>query len=65
MLIVFICILHVVLLIILLIPVYCSIWTLVYGFIVVIDVINMECSYIMFYVAELNASKHLFEISAI
>ena len=28
-------------------------------------VINMECSYNMFYVAELSASEHLFEISAI
>ena len=36
-----------------------------YGFIVVTDVINMECSYIMFYVAELSASEHLFAISAI
>ena len=33
--------------------------------IVVTDVIYMECSYIMFYVAELSASEHLFEISAI
>ena len=29
-----------------------------YGFIVVTDVIFMECSYIMFYVAELSASEH-------
>ena len=38
---------------------------LAYGFIVITDVINMECLYIMFYVAELSASEHLFEISAI
>ena len=36
-----------------------------YGFIVITDVINMECLYIMFYVAELSASEHLFGISAI
>ena len=55
MLIVFICLLHVVLLMILAIPVYCSSWTLVLWF---------HC-FIMFYVAELSASEHLFEISAI
>ena len=31
--------------------------------VMVTDVINMECSYIMFYVAEFSASEHLFEIS--
>ena len=56
----------VVLLMILLIPVYCSLMTIVlWYFIVVTDVIFMECLYIMFYVVELSASEHLFEISAI
>ena len=55
MLIVFICFLHVALLMILAIPVYCSSWTLVLWF----------HGFIMFYVAEYSASEHLFEISAI
>ena len=54
----------VVLLMILLIPVYCSLM-IILGFIVVTDVIFREYLYNMFYVVELSASEHLFEISAI
>ena len=32
---------------------------------VMVSLLLLECSYIMLYVAELSASEHLFEISAI